>query len=105
MLHDAYATRVAPSGDHANVADLELDGLDRLAGLKIHLDAVVDLFTPTRRMKPENIDLLDLEIECARHTPVSRQTKENSNFLSRIKGHKSKLKRDSRNAGLMEIFI
>lgn len=44
VLHDAYAPCVAPPRDHAHVADLELDRLDRLARLKVHLDGVVDLF-------------------------------------------------------------
>lgn len=44
VLHDAHAAGVAPPRDHAHVADLELDGVDGLARLQVHLDRVVNLF-------------------------------------------------------------
>lgn len=43
MLHDAHAAGVASPGDHAHVSDLELDGVDRLSRLQVHLDGVVNL--------------------------------------------------------------
>lgn len=43
MLHDADAASVASAGDHAHVADLELDRLDRLSALQVDLDRVVNL--------------------------------------------------------------
>lgn len=43
VLHDSHAPRVTPSGDHANVTNVELDRLDRLSSLQVHLDRVVHL--------------------------------------------------------------
>lgn len=43
VLHDTHAAGVASPGNHAHVSDLELDGVDGLARLQIHLDGVVDL--------------------------------------------------------------
>lgn len=43
MLHDAHAAGVATPSDHAHVSDLELDRVDRLTGLEVHLDRVVHL--------------------------------------------------------------
>ena len=43
VLHDAHAAGVAPPRDHAHVSDLELDGVDGLARLEVHLDGVVHL--------------------------------------------------------------
>lgn len=43
MLHDADAAGVASAGDHAHVADLELDRIDRLSALQVDLDRVVNL--------------------------------------------------------------
>lgn len=43
VLHDAHAAGVTAPRDHAHVADLELDGVDRLARLEVHLDGVVHL--------------------------------------------------------------
>lgn len=43
VLHDAHAAGVTAPRDHAHVADLELDGVDRLASLEVDLDRVVHL--------------------------------------------------------------
>lgn len=52
VLHDAHATRVSTSRDHANVSDLELDVLDGLASLKVDLDRVVHLPHPNSKDNP-----------------------------------------------------
>lgn len=44
VLHNAHTPCVTSPGDHAHVADLELDRLCRLPGFKIHLDGVVHLY-------------------------------------------------------------
>lgn len=53
VLHDTHAPSVTPPGDHAHVSDLELDGLDRLAGLEVHLDRVVHLDNHTIAIQRE----------------------------------------------------
>lgn len=64
VLHNADTTSVTPPRDHAHVANLELDGIDRLARLDVHLDCVIHLHMADGSMKRDQFSKYNMIKNC-----------------------------------------